>query len=65
VTFLVDNVLRDARAGVAERDDIARYGTHDHEREDRDADERWDHEQEPPDDVAPHRASLGRLPLVR
>ena len=65
VALLVDDRLRDGRACVLERDDVAGDRAHDDEGEDRDSDEGRDHEQEPPDDIPAHPASLERLPLGR
>src|SRR5207244_12917200 len=53
-TLAVDDVLRDARTGGAQGDDVSWDEPHDDEGEDRDPDERRGHEQEPPDDVPPH-----------
>ena len=65
VALLVDDRLGHRRARVFECHDVAGNGTHDDEGQDGDADERRNHEQEPPGDVPAHPVSLGRLPLVR
>src|SRR5687768_7318937 len=51
----VDDLLGHRGPRIAQRDDVAGDQTHDHEGEDRDADERRDHEEEPAEDVALHR----------
>ena len=55
MALLIDDVLRNAGARVTQGDDVPGNGAHDDEGQDRDADQRRDHQQEPPDHVAPHR----------